>query len=133
MSCVRIVLTVRPAQNSLLINLLGTEVSLTKTDGPHTFGFSATYGVYPSRLFISRAAQRHIQTILLFDYPKGQVSERNLRTRSDPTSHVDIGATTPSSDHHISARAVDIICPPVRRYLRAVLEEMIPSRQWRSS
>ncbi len=54
MSCVRIVLTVRPEQNSLLINLPGTEVSLTKTDGPHTFGFSATYGISPG-LFISQA------------------------------------------------------------------------------
>jgi hypothetical protein len=55
MSCVSIVLTVRPAKASLWINLLGTEVSLTKTDGPHTIGFSATtYGISPG-LFIFQA------------------------------------------------------------------------------
>ncbi len=50
----RIFFTVRPAQNSPLTNLLGFKVSLTKTDGPRTIGFSATYGFTPG-LFIYQA------------------------------------------------------------------------------
>ena len=71
-----------------------------------------------------RAAQRQIQTILLFDYdPKGQSQSgacRDLRTGSDPTSHVDKGATTPRfGPQHL--RSVRGHGPTVRRYLRAVL------------
>ncbi len=64
MSCVRMVLTVRPTQNSVLINLLGTEVSLTKTEVHTCLGFLQ---VYPGSVYIPSFqlnAQIHARRVL---------------------------------------------------------------------
>ncbi len=130
------VLTVRPGQISLLINLLGTLISLTKTDGPHTIGFSATYGFLPG-LFISRASSstpnsNHLALRLPEETSlRSELALTCARDQTPPvtsTSVQQIQVRTTTSPHGPWTQYF-----PVRLYLRAVLEEMIQSRQWRSS
>ncbi len=60
------------------IDVLGTEECLAKIDGPHTIGFSATYGFNPGSVYITVLAQRQIQMLDSLRLSEEAVSERNL-------------------------------------------------------
>ncbi len=46
-------MTTKPAQCSLMVDVIGTEKYLTKMDGSHTIGFSATYGFPRDLVYIT--------------------------------------------------------------------------------
>ena len=73
-------MTTKPAQCSLMIDVIATEEYLTKIDGTHTIGFSASYGFPRVWVYIpSTQLQRQIQTMMLFDYPKRQSQSGTCR------------------------------------------------------
>ena len=81
-----------------MIDVIGTEGYLTKIDGTHTIGFSASYGFPRDWVYITSAwLNAKFKCRCSFDYPKRLSQSRtcsDLHMGSDPTSHVDISAPT---------------------------------------
>jgi hypothetical protein len=80
----------------------GTEEFLTKTDGPHTIGIGAADG-FPRGLFMYQT----LSSNYIIQNPSAQLSERtvslrncrDLRTGSDPTSHVGVSISESWPSH----------------------------------
>ena len=129
-------MTTKPAQSSLMIDVIGTEKYLTKIDGTHKIGFSASYGFPLDWVYITSALlNAKFKCRCSSTIRRGSLrSELAVTCRRDQTPLITSTSVQQlrDSDRNSSARAGDTNGLPAQWYLRAVLREMIPSRRWRS-